>query len=113
MLGMDALSIVLLLLGLAIGAALGYLIAQSRSGARVAALSAELAATRASTTQQLESARLTQDQLREMFAALSSDALHKNSRTFVDLAQQTLKQVTTAADGDLVSLTQPMQRSNA
>ena len=120
MLGMDALSIVLLLIGLAIGAALGYLIAQSRSSARVAALSAELAATqasaareveatRASTTQQLESARLTQEQLREMFAALSSDALHKNSRTFVDLAQQTLKQATTAADGDLAKRQQAIE----
>jgi DNA recombination protein RmuC len=106
---MDALSIVMLVLGLLIGAALGYLLAQSRGGARVAALAAQLDATRAGAAQQLESARLTQDQLREMFAALSSDALHKNSRAFVDLAQQTLKQVTTAADGDLAKRQQAIE----
>jgi DNA recombination protein RmuC len=118
--GMDALSLILLLVGLAIGAALGYLLAQSRAGAQVARLSAELEATRtnsareletakATAAQQVEAARLTQEQLRETFAALSSDALHKNSRTFVELAQQTLKQLTTAADGDLAKRQQAIE----
>ena len=107
--GMDALSLVLLLLGLAIGATLGYLLAQSRSGARIAGLSAQLEATRQNAAQQIDAARLSQEQLRETFAALSSDALHKNSRTFVELAEQTLKQVTTAADGDLAKRQQAIE----
>ena len=107
--GMDALSLVLLLLGLAIGATLGYLLAQSRSSARIAGLSAQLEATRQNAAQQIDAARLSQEQLRETFAALSSDALHKNSRTFVELAEQTLKQVTTAADGDLAKRQQAIE----
>ena len=118
--GMDALSVILLLLGLAIGVALGYLLAQSKAGARVAGLAAELEATRTSAAreleaeksraaQQAEASRATQEQLREMFAALSSDALHKNSRTFIELAQQTLKQLTTAADGDLAKRQQAIE----
>lgn len=117
---MDALSLSLLIIGLAIGAALGYLATQSRVGARVAGLSAQLEAVRTSSAreieavqaraaEQLETARLTQEQLREMFSALSSDALHKNSRTFIDLAQQTLKQVTTVADGDLAKRQQAIE----
>lgn len=106
---MDALSLILLLLGLAIGATIGFLLAQSRSSARVAALSAKLEATKQAAAQQIESARITQEQLRETFAALSSDALHKNSRTFVELAEQTLKQVTTAADGDLAKRQQAIE----
>jgi len=106
---MDALSLVLLLLGLAIGATLGYLLAQSRSGARIAGLSAQLEATRQNAAQQIDAARLSQEQLRETFAALSSDALHKNSRTFVELAEQTLKQVTAAADGDLAKRQQAIE----
>jgi len=107
--GMDALSIILLLLGLAIGAALGYLLAHSRSSARIAALSAKLEATKQAAAQQIDSARLTQEQLRETFAALSSDALRNNSRTFVELAEQTLKHVTTAADGDLAKRQQAIE----
>ena len=107
--GMDALSLVLLLLGLAIGATLGYLLTQSRSSARIAGLSAQLEATRQNAAQQIDAARLSQEQLRETFAALSSDALHKNSRTFVELAEQTLKQVTTAADGDLAKRQQAIE----
>jgi DNA recombination protein RmuC len=106
---MDALSLVLLLLGLAIGATLGYLLAQSRSSARIAGLSAQLEATRQNAAQQIDAARLSQEQVRETFAALSSDALHKNSRTFVELAEQTLKQVTNAADGDLAKRQQAIE----
>lgn len=118
--GMDVLSVILLILGLVIGIALGYLLAQSRAGARVAGLSAELEATKASAARELDAekaraaeqaaaSRVTQEQLREMFAALSSDALHKNSRTFFELAQQTLKQLTTAADGDLAKRQQAIE----
>jgi DNA recombination protein RmuC len=106
---MDGLSIILLLLGLATGAAIAYLLPHTRSSPHIAALSAQLEATNLAAAQQLESARVTQEQLRETFAALSSDALHKNSRTFVELAEQTLKQVTTAADGDLAKRQQAIE----
>jgi DNA recombination protein RmuC len=106
---MDALTLVLLVLGLAVGAVRGFLLAHSRSSAQIAALSAKLDATKQAAAQQVESARLTQEQLRETFAALSSDALHKNSRAFVALAEQTLKQVTTAADGDLAKRQQAIE----
>ncbi|HEX7106875.1 MAG TPA: DNA recombination protein RmuC [Acidothermaceae bacterium] len=106
---MDALTLILLVLGLAVGAVLGFLLAHSRSSAQIAALSAKLDATKQAAAQQVESARLTQEQLRETFAALSSDALHKNSRAFVALAEQTLKQVTTAADGDLAKRQQAIE----
>ncbi|MBX5447834.1 MAG: DNA recombination protein RmuC [Acidothermus cellulolyticus] len=109
-----------LLIGLLVGVLLGYLIAHARIGARLAAATAELDATRAAAerqveaerraaAQQIESARLTQEQLREMFAALSSDALHRNSRAFVDLATETLKQITTAAEGDLAKRQQAIE----
>jgi DNA recombination protein RmuC len=118
--GMDAISIILLLIGLAVGTALGYLLAQGRFGARAAALSAELTASRAGAArelaavkeqaaEQVAASRLTEDKLREAFEALSSDALHKNSRTFIELAQQTLKQLTTAADGDLAKRQQAIE----
>jgi DNA recombination protein RmuC len=106
---MDALTLILLVLGLAVGAVLGFLLAHSRSSAQIAALSAKLDATKQAAAQQVESARLTHEQLRETFAALSSDALHKNSRAFVALAEQTLKQVTTAADGDLAKRQQAIE----
>ncbi len=106
---MNALSVVALVLALAVGAAVGYLFSQSRAGARVAALTAELDATRAGAAREVEASRITQEQLRETFAALSSDALHKNSRTFIDLAQQTLKQLTTVADGDLAKRQQAIE----
>jgi DNA recombination protein RmuC len=109
---MDGTSIVLLLLGLAIGVAIGFLIAQSRSGARVAALGAQLEATRSNAAtqlaterehaaRQLESASLTQEKMREAFAALSSDALRNNNAAFMERADELLKRVTADSTGDL------------
>jgi DNA recombination protein RmuC len=109
---MDGTSIVLLLLGLAIGAAIGLLTAQSRSGARVAALRAELDGTRsnaaallaterAHAAQQLESASITQERMREAFAALSSDALRNNSAAFMERADELIKRLTADSSGDL------------
>ncbi len=106
---MNALSLLLLLLGLGLGGALGHLVSHSRSSARIATLSAKLDAARQAAAEQVAAARVTQEQLRETFAALSSDALHKNSRAFVELAEQTLKQVTTAADGDLAKRQQAIE----
>jgi DNA recombination protein RmuC len=106
---MDALPLVFLLVGLVVGAGLGYLFSQSRAGAATAALSAQLGALRETSAREVEAARATHEQLRETFAALSSDALHKNTRTFVELAQQTLRQVTTAAEGDLAKRQQAIE----
>ena len=109
---MNATSVILLTLCLALGAAIGYLLAKARSSATIAALSATLDETRSSATQQLEavrtyaaeqlqSANLTQEKMRETFAALSSDALHKNSTAFIERADELIKRVTAESTGDL------------
>jgi DNA recombination protein RmuC len=109
---MNATSLILLALGLALGAAIGFLLARSRSSATIATLSATLGETRSSATQQLEAARahaaeqlqsasLTQEKMRETFAALSSDALHKNSTAFIERADELIKRVTAESTGDL------------
>jgi DNA recombination protein RmuC len=109
---MNATSVILLALGLALGAAIGFLLAKSRSSATIAALSATLDETRSSATQQLEGVRayaaeqlqlanLTQEKMRETFAALSSDALHKNSTAFIERADELIKRVTAESTGDL------------
>jgi len=109
---MNATSVILLTLCLALGAAIGYLLAKARSSATIAALSATLDETRSSATQQLEAVRtyaaeqlqlanLTQEKMRETFAALSSDALHKNSTAFIERADELIKRVTAESTGDL------------
>jgi DNA recombination protein RmuC len=109
---MNATSLILLVLGLALGAAIGFLLAKARSSATIASLSATLDETRSSATQQLESLRLyaaeqlqlanlTQEKMRETFAALSSDALHKNSTAFIERADELIKRVTAESTGDL------------
>jgi DNA recombination protein RmuC len=120
---MTGTSLVLLVLGLAVGLTIGYLRAQSRSTSRLATLTAELESTRAhaardletlrltadrelamlraNTDDKLEAARLTEERARDMFAALSSDALHKNSTAFIERADELLKRVTAESNGDL------------
>src|SRR6185437_1978842 len=109
---MNATSLILLVLGLALGATIGFLHAKSRSSATIASLSATLDETRSSATQQLEALRayaaeqlqlanLTQEKMRETFAALSSDALHKNSTAFIERADELIKRVTAESTGDL------------
>jgi DNA recombination protein RmuC len=109
---MNAPSLILLVVGLALGAAIGFLHAKSRSSATIASLSATLDETRSSATQQLEALRayaaeqlqlanLTQEKMRETFAALSSDALHKNSTAFIERADELIKRVTAESTGDL------------
>lgn len=117
---MDVLAVILLIIGLGAGAAAGYLLSQARAGARVARLSAELdaekrtaaqalEAERARAAERVEAAKLTESQVREMFSALSSDALHRNNRSFLELAQATLKQATTEASGDLTKRQQAIE----
>jgi DNA recombination protein RmuC len=109
---MDGTSIVLLALGLAMGAAIGFLFAQSRASAKIARLSAtldesqlsaerRLEAERLHAAEQLQAASFTQERLRETFAALSSDALHKNSTAFIQRADELIKRVTAETSGDL------------
>ncbi|HEY3925917.1 MAG TPA: DNA recombination protein RmuC [Acidothermaceae bacterium] len=109
---MNATSLILLVVGLALGAAIGFLQAKSRSSATIASLSATLDETRSSATQQLgalrayaaeqlQLANLTQEKMRETFAALSSDALHKNSTAFIERADELIKRVTAESTGDL------------
>jgi len=78
----------------AIGFALGWLIAKLRADRRIAELA---------TTLELER-RQAADRVAEVektIAALSSDALRENSKTFLTLAQETLKQFHVQAKGDL------------
>src|SRR5450755_1914228 len=120
---MTGTSLILLVLGLAVGLTIGYLRAQSRSTSRLATLTAELESTRAHAARdletlrlsadrelaieranaidKLEAARLTEDRAREMFAALSSDALHKNSTAFIERADELIKRVAAETEGDL------------
>ena len=120
---MTGTSLILLALGLAVGLTIGYLRAQSRSSTRLATLTAELesarvhaardldalrvssdrelAMLRANADDKLEALRLTEERAREMFAALSSDALHKNSAAFMERADELVKRVTAESTGDL------------
>jgi DNA recombination protein RmuC len=98
---MTGTALLLLAIGLALGGVVGYLLARGRATGRVASLSATLAAERASTHLRLESERLSQEKMREAFAALSSDALHKNSTAFIERADELIKRVTAESSGDL------------
>jgi DNA recombination protein RmuC len=127
---MNATAILLLFVGLLIGAVVGHLFAHSRSGAKAATLAADLESTRAGAQRDLQAAQreldlqrgafdqileaeraaarekvqaatLTQEQTREMFSALSSDALRNNSKAFAERADELLKRVATEANGDL------------
>ena len=77
-----------------IAAALGWLVARLRAQKLISELS---------TTLELER-RQAADKLAEVektFALLSNEALRQNSKTFLQLAQETLKQFHVQAKGDL------------
>jgi DNA recombination protein RmuC len=91
---MNGTSLLTLLLTAAVAGALGWLIARLRSQKLITELS---------TTLELERRRAA-DKLAEVektFALLSSEALRQNSKTFLQLAQETLKQFHVQAKGDL------------
>src|SRR5665213_4439086 len=109
---MNGTSVLVLVLGAALGAIIGFLLARSRSATTIATLAAildetrssaqrELELQRAHTAEQLQNAALTQEKMREAFAALSSDALHKNSAAFIERADELIKRVTAESSGDL------------
>ena len=87
-------SIIVVFIVAALGFALGWLIARLR---------AQKLVTELTTTLELER-RQAADKLAEVektFAMLSSEALRQNSQTFLQLAQETLKQFHVQAKGDL------------
>jgi len=91
---MDSTTLLTLLLTTAIAGALGWLIARLR---------AQKLITELTTTLELER-RQAADKLAEIektFAMLSSEALRQNSKSFLQLAQETLKQFHVQAKGDL------------
>jgi DNA recombination protein RmuC len=91
---MDSTALLTLLLTAAIAGALGWLIARLR---------AQKLITELTTTLELER-RQAVDKLAEVektFAMLSSEALRQNSKSFLQLAQETLKQFHVQAKGDL------------
>ncbi|MEP6697566.1 MAG: DNA recombination protein RmuC [Pseudonocardiales bacterium] len=126
------------LLFLAAGCSVGLLLARGRSAALVAqreslradrdSLRAEFAAAcderrhaeaeAAGLRATVEHYGRTSDGLRETFASLSAEALRHNNQQFVQLAEATLKQAATEADGDLAlrhqaihELVQPLRES--
>jgi len=91
---MDSATLLTLLFTAAIAGALGWLIARLR---------AQKLITELTTTLELER-RQAADKLAEIektFAMLSSEALRQNSKSFLQLAQETLKQFHVQAKGDL------------
>lgn len=91
---MNGISLLTLLLTATVAGALGWLVARLR---------AQKLITELSTTLELER-RQAQDKLAEIektFALLSNEALRQNNKTFLQLAQETLKQFHVQARGDL------------
>ncbi len=91
---MDSSSLLTLLLTAVIAGVLGWLIARLRAQKQISELS---------TTLELER-RQAADKLAEIektFALLSGEALRQNNKTFLQLAQETLKQFHVQAKGDL------------
>jgi DNA recombination protein RmuC len=116
---MDALSLLVgLLAGLVVGAVAAWLAAKSvrADGETIpqqlsaelrtleadrARLAAELAAERSAATEKLGMLHEAETKLRESFKSLSADALHANSKTFLDLASQSLGQFQQGAKTEL------------
>lgn len=90
----DFLFIISLMGAAAVGGVLGWLLARLRSQRRIIELS---------TTLELErrQAQVNIHDLEKTFSALSSQALSRNNQTFLQLAQESLKQFQIQARGDL------------
>src|ERR1700733_4343690 len=86
---------------LAIGAAIWF---YTRFAAETAILRAEnlrLVAAEAELRARLDAERLSSDQMRQQFQSLSSEALERNNRQFLDLARSELSRHQSEAQGDL------------
>ena len=91
---MNGTSLLTLLLTAAVAGALGWLIARLRAQKLISELSTTLELERRQAAAKLA-------EVEKTFALLSSEALRQNSKTFLQLAQETLKQFHVQAKGDL------------
>ncbi len=109
MLNMD---VIMLFIGVLLGAALGYLLARGRLAglaadltgqARAADERAHAAAQRSALLERaaLERAELIDSQLAERFQALSTEALDRSTRTFLEIAEGRLSAASARAAGEL------------
>ncbi len=105
-------NMITLLIGLLLGAALGYLLARGRLAAMVADLTgqamaaderAHAASERAALMERVaqDKAELIDGQLAERFQALSTDALDRSTRTFLEIAEGRLSAAGARAAGEL------------
>ena len=127
--GVDVTTLLLALLTLAAGLVVGLVLGRS-SGIRAAAerdavraerdgLRADLLrledrarfaeAEAAASAAALDAERIGEARLRDTFAALSGEALARNNEAFVQLAEARLREVSTAAGGDLASRQQAIE----
>ena len=91
---MNGTSLLILLLTAAVAGALGWLLARLRAQKLITELSTTLELERRQAANKLA-------EIERTFAMLSSEALRQNSKTFLQLAQETLKQFHVQAKGDL------------
>ncbi|MHB8536051.1 MAG: DNA recombination protein RmuC [Sulfuricaulis sp.] len=87
-------TLIMIAIGMALAAAVGWFIAQLRSQKRIAELTTTLELERKSAQEKLAG-------LEQTFVALSQRALKDNNATFLQLAQESLKQFHVQAKGDL------------
>lgn len=83
----------------------------SRLIAAEAALRASLEAERLNSTEKIHLLTEARDQFRDQFQALSSQALERNNRQFLDLAKSELSRHQSEAQGQLDQLVQPLRDS--
>jgi len=86
-----------LTLGLVLGAVVGWLAARPAH----ARLQSELEKDRAVAAERLKAFEVAEARLRDMFQALSADALKTNNQAFLDLAQTRLREARTEAAADI------------
>jgi len=91
---MNGTSLLILLLTAAVAGALGWLLARLRAQKLITELSTTLELERRQAANKLA-------EIERTFAMLSSEALRQNSKTFLQLAQESLKQFHVQAKGDL------------
>ncbi len=89
------------LAGFAIGGAIAWLVARARGAAALAQVSATLDAERKHAGEREALLKQGEQQLRESFRALSSDALRENAESFLQLARGTLEEARVASTTDL------------
>ena len=94
---MNSTGLLTILLTAAVASALGWLIARLRAQKLISELSTTLELERRQAAAKLA-------EVEKTFALLSSEALRQNSKTFLQLAQETLKQFHVQAKGRICGL---------